>query len=176
MDNIAIEMESTFRLWSVLRIGSLLLFCACREPASQQTALPFEFTNIVYGVSAFNKTPLTGTFIYFMNGSWFSHYPDRSSLGFGASDYEITVFFDSTNRAVRKIIQQTTVGTNRYWLTDRNGDGLPDERQAFGDKVEEVLFKGEWVEARGKASREIILDGNWTPIQFVEGAWRLKEL
>ncbi len=72
-------------------------------------------------------------------------------------------------------VRSTTVGTNRYWLTDRNGDGLPDQRQAFGDKTEEVLFQGQWSRVRGKSSREVFQNGNWMPIQFIDGSWKLKE-
>lgn len=147
-------------------LAALGIFCsACKDP-SQNSALPFKFTNLVHGVSTFSKTPKTETILHFTNGTWFGHLPDRASLGFGTSDYEITVFFDSSNRAVTKIIQQITIGTNQYWLTDRDGDGVPDQRQAFGNKTEEVLFQGQWSQVRGKSSRE--LDADTVHRRFLE--------
>ena len=158
----------------LLAFGFLFPFgSACSKQVASTQALPFQFTNIVHEPSAFS--PRTqGTIISFTNGFWFSHYPDKLTLGIGTSDYEATAFFDPTNHVVTKIIQQITLGTNHYWLIDRNGDGLPDERRQFSTKVEEVLFRGEWTQTRGRGTaREISADGEWAPIHFERGSWRL---
>jgi len=158
-----------------LAAAATTLTCACNKPSSQSSAPPFDWTNIIHNASAFKNSPSTGTLVHFANGGWFGHYEDRLTLGLGTADYEATVFYNASNRAVTKIIQQTTIGTNHYWLIDRNGDGLPDERRSFGDKTRDLLIRGEWSPSRGPASEpEVFDDGNWSSAHFTNAAWRIK--
>ena len=156
----------------------LLAFCptllcvSCGKSGSRNARFPFTVTNLVHEPSAFSKSPTTETIITFTNGSWFGMQSGRVNFALGLSDYEITVFYDPTNRAVTKIIQQYSVGTQRYWLIDRNGDGIPDQRQILGDREEDVFFGGVWLRARGKPQREVFLDGEWVAIHFADGSWR----
>jgi hypothetical protein len=93
-------------------------------------------------------------------------------------DYEATVFFNPMDRKVTRIVQQTTVGTNHYWLIDQNGDGLPDQRRKFGNKGDdrELLIRGEWLQARGGSNPEVLSDGSWIPAHFTNSSWRQKTL
>lgn len=162
------------KIFGFIVIVVALLGSGCAKTATQSSSLPFTYTNLSHEVSPFNSSVSTQTIIYFPDGRWFAHKNDRSTLGFGASDYEITVFYNPTNSSITKILQQTTVGTNNYWLLDRNGDGVPEEREAFGNKGDELLIDGDWVKARGKPSeREVHLDGKWTPVTFTRGFWRV---
>jgi hypothetical protein len=160
-------------------LGAVLLLCGCNQknpsPVATRPSLPFEFTNIVHAASEFVNEPTPQTIITFNNLAWFGHQKDRISMGLGAADYEINVTFNPTNRSVRKIIQQTTVGSNRFWLTDSNGDGVPDERKQFGQREREILLRGEWAASRGLYSTmEALVDSNWTQVHFTNGRWRVK--
>jgi len=161
---------------SVCAIALFACFAsACNKSSPQTTALPFEWTNIVHEASAFQNIPSTGTLVHFPNGTWSGHYSDLFTIGLGTADYEATVFFNPTNREITKIVQQTTVGTNHFWLIDTNGDGVPDERRQFGQKGDErdLLVRGDWLRARGRSEREVFLDNEWHPVHFTNNAWRL---
>jgi hypothetical protein len=164
---------------SHLVLGAALLLCGCNQktpsPLAPRSSLPFDYTNVVHGVSEFANEPTPETIIAFTNLAWFGHQKAKLSMGLGAADYEISVFFTPSNRSVRKIIQQTTVGSNRFWLTDSNGDGLPDERKQFGQREREILLRGEWTPARGLWSNlEALVDTNWTRVHFTNGRWQVK--
>jgi len=153
-----------------------ILFSACQKPTPQSAALPFEYTNIVHDVSAFTKFPTPETIITFTNLVWFGHQSDQISMGLGTSDYESTVSFNHSNHTVTKIIQQITVGTNHFWLIDTDGDGVPDERRKFQEKNPEILFKGDWLPARGLGPmREVFIEEKWIPVRFDQGRWRTNE-
>jgi hypothetical protein len=115
----------------------------------------------------------TQTLVLFTNGTHFTHDQGHLSLAVSTSDYETHVFFNPTNREVRKILQWTMVGTNRFHLIDMDGDGVPDDRKNYSLKTHDVLFRGDWFPTRGLlTNREVLVSNVWIPIRFERGRWR----
>lgn len=150
-----------------------LLATACNQsPAPSQTAIPFEFTNIVH--SAGGQSSNIETVVKFADEAWLGHQREKISMGLGANDYLATAYYEQTNHSIRRIVQQVTLGTNHFTLVDRDGDGIPDERRQTDTKESDVLLRGDWRSTRGTwTNREALVNSNWLPIQFENGRWQV---
>jgi hypothetical protein len=156
--------------------SALALFAtACKQsPAPSQTAIPFEYTNIVHQGPAGAQQANVETIIKFGDEAWLGHQHEKISMGLGTNDYQAVAYFEETNHAIRRIVQQFTVGTNHFALIDRDGDGIPDERRDSDSKQADVLLRGDWRMTRGAwTNREALVNSNWLPVQFENGRWQV---
>jgi hypothetical protein len=156
-------------------IATVCFGCHRSSSPTRQSALPFEYTNIVHDPSAFHKDPVPETIISLTNQVWFGHQPNQISMGLGPTDYEVTVFFDATNRIIRRTVQSKRVGTNNIMIVDSDGDGVPESRNNLTTKENDILLQGEWAPARGLwSNREALVNSNWIPVHFTNGHWRIR--
>ena len=90
--------------------------------------------------------------------------------------YGAWIYYDTNNRP-RKMIHQF-FGTNRYWLTDLDADGIPDTRVNYNEGPnrgsKSIFVRGEWVDAKLLGTNATaVIDQKTTQFRFSDGRWTI---
>jgi hypothetical protein len=107
---------------------------------------------------------------------WWTIETDRVSINIGA--YQgVTLFLDPTNDRIRTIVMElkSTNGSPGCYVTDLNGDGIPDQKQIKGTWERQIFYQGKFVTLMSTNDESCIMEnGQLKPVHFVGDHWELK--
>ena len=150
----------------------LLVGCGKERPSTAVTNAAV-VTNV-------NITDLSGrvsTYVLFTNGMYFGFQTNMLSVEI-PGHYAAWIYYKQTSSAPYKMVHQF-YGTNRYWLTDRDADGIPDSRVDYNEGPkrgsESIFMNGDWIDAKLLGTNATaIIDGKQTRLQFADGKWSIR--
>jgi hypothetical protein len=141
------------------------LLAAWRRAAKKDISLtePFEVTATTNGyVVAYQKGRLFWTVDHGM-----------LSMNIGP-DQSATFNFDSTNGQVRNIVLEIkpTDGSSPYWISDFNGDGIPDQRRFERSNEKQAFYRGEFRSLFATNGAQCVMDGGkMIEVKFDGRSW-----
>lgn len=153
----------------------MLLFVGCRkEPPSTASVTS---NALVTNVNITDPNGTVSTYVLFTNGMYFGFQTNMISVEI-PGHYAAWIYYEPTSNAPYKMIHQF-YGTNRYWLTDQNVDGIPDSRVNYNDGPKRgskaVFMDGNWIEAELLGTNATaVIDEKPTRLQFADGKWTIR--
>ena len=149
--------------------SSCVFLVACNKP-QQTTAVPSNFavTNLV------STNGANETILLFTNGVYFGFQTNMVSVDIHG-EYGSWLYYDPVSQKPKKMVHQF-YGTNNYWLTDSDADGIPDTKVDYnpGPKkgFKSIFLKGDWIEADIHfTNATATIDGMQKSFTFQNGKW-----
>lgn len=116
------------------------------------------------------------TLVLATNGVWITMGTNIAGINVGV-EQSVHIWFDhSTERITKTLLELTLPNGKKQWVSDFNGDGIPDQRRIGGREGFDIFYHGEWYksEITPERKRVITVDGgpllltfdgtNWSPI------------
>jgi hypothetical protein len=109
------------------------------------------------------------------NGTYFGYHADIKMVSVDLpGHYGAWIYYD-TNDKPRRMVHQF-FGTNNYWLTDIDADGVPDTRVDYNEGPKKgsksIFVKGEWIDADIRnTNATAVIEQRDTQFRFANGKW-----